>query len=274
MPATVGMWQPNVAASVQYVHQLHGERPLPDVDFIITYRDGVMDDHLPIFCFTQFADRCILTPDNWAYHGYEPGRSEILASSAKLPWSQKKPLAFYRGADQLLYDVKLWQQHRRPRLVGMSLEFPDEIDARLTLCYGDVQLQHATQLGYMAATVDFGEHARYKYPVSIEAGCASTPRLPMLLCSNSLVVHNSTESHLWFHRAFLANQHYLPFAHDLSDIRAQLKWAREHDDECNQMATACHRLAEQVLTAEMAFLYLFHLIESFAKIQNAQSGAV
>lgn len=252
---------------------------LPDLDFVFTSHDGIIS-HLPIFCVTKGCvsglteeqnineNGVIVMPDMFAYDGYEPNKSHVLEGNKIYPWESKSNIAFYRGSDIGVSDLNLWINYPRPRLVCLSMQYPHLIDAKFTSLYSACHTQFAIDNGFMGQYLSMKDHPYYKYLMNVEAGCATTPRFSLLLHANSVVFKNLTHSILWFYKALKPYEHFIPIAEDLTDLLCQLEWAKAHDEECRKISENANRLAADVLTSESVFLYLYRLLEFYAKRQS------
>jgi len=199
---------------------------LPDIDFVFTSHDGMVsvspnyvlgtqlrdsdfknfdEDETagPVFCITQSNHKngAILIPDMFALKGFEPGKALVLEGNQIYPWESKSNVIFYRGSDNGMIDFNIWAAHPRAKLVALSTQYPDLINAKFTNLYSPWHMQFALDHGYMGSYVSMKDHAKYKYLISVDASCAATPRFPLLLHSNSVVFKDLTESHLWFFKS-------------------------------------------------------------------------
>lgn len=252
---------------------------LPDMDFVFTSHDGMVS-HFPVFCVTkgcvtglseeQYIRRngVIVMPDMFAYDGYEPGKSQVLEGNKIYPWECKLNIAFYRGSDIGVSDLNAWINYPRPRLVCLSTQYPHLIDAKFTSLYAVCHTQFAIDNGFMGNYLSMKDHPRYKYLMNVEAGCANTPRFPLLLHANSVIFKNLTQSILWFYKALKPYEHFIPIAEDLTDLLSQLEWAHAHDDECRKISENANNIAADALTSEAVYLYLYKLLDAYARKQS------
>jgi hypothetical protein len=232
------------------------------------------DDELvgPIFCITQYKNKngVIVIPDIYSLKGLEPGKSLVLEGNQIYPWESKSNIIFYRGADVGIAGLSEWLAHPRPKLVSLSCQHPDLIDAKFTSMYSSWHKQFALANGYTGQYVSMRDHPKYKYLISVDAVCAATPRFPLLLHSNSVVFKDMSKSHLWFFKTLKPYQHYIPVREDLSDLFTQLEWAKTHDEECKKISENARQLAAEVLTQESMYLYLYRLFEAYSHKQRLQ----
>jgi hypothetical protein len=214
----------------------------------------------------------ILIPDWYAFCGYEKEKELIHQGNKECPWVTKLQILFFRGADSGAWDRANWRASPRFKLVTLSQQNPQLIDARLShlLPYEDTDeirnLIHNE--GFVGEYIPLNKHAKYRYLMDVDGHCAATPRLPALLSSNSVVFKHMTRSQLWFYGKIKPYIHFIPIHEDLSNLLQQLAWAQSHDEECRQISLNAQRFAKETLTPEVAYLYLYRLIQEYSKKQK------
>lgn len=270
---------------IPHIKELHHYKPLPDIDFIFSGRDSINDGSScqnynyplwPIFIMSKCKQDkgLILFPDWFALKGFEPEKSEVLKGNKLYPWNSKQKILFFRGADSGAWDHAMWKSSPRPKLIYLSLQYPHLIDAKFSrlLAYpGDnfkMKQKRARKEGLMGNYVSMREHPRYRYLMDIDGHCAATPRFPLSLHSNSVILKNMTNSVLWFYPTIKPYVHFIPVAEDLSNLLTQLEWAKNHDEECQQISHNARQLAAEVLTQESAYFYLYLVLEAYSKRQQ------
>jgi hypothetical protein len=254
---------------IPHFRDLLGLAALPDLDLILTSEDKIHFSG-PVFCITKITNEnkeTILMPDWFALTGFQPLLHLLVQGNRLFPWESKQNTIFYRGRDGGADELEGWFTQPRTQLIGLSLQHPDLIDARFTQLYS-THWQVARALGYLAPYVSMRDHPRYKYLINVDSWCAATPRVPLILHSNSVLFQNTNNSMLWFFRAIKPYEHYIPIARDLSDLFTQLEWAKSHDDECKKISRNGRRFASKALTQEAAYLYLYRLLEAYAEKQK------
>ena len=97
--------------------------------------------------------------------------------------------------------------------------------------------------------------AEWDFLIDLSAGGFSG-RLPLLLRSGRLVFYQQRALRQWFSPWFRPNEHYVPVAEDLSNLVAQVEWARTHPLDVERIVSACRQQADRVLTRSFAIEYL------------------
>jgi hypothetical protein len=269
--------------------KMHEMSPLPDVDFIFTHFDvpyyyyqRLIGKTLPefkyaLFCRAKnrFDDKIILMPDMYALNEYGSDKPQILSGREKMRnlWESKRQIVFFRGADNGVFDRINWRSCARPTLVTLSLKYPDLIDARFTYLFGwqdkDSSIQDLmAKEGMLGEHVPLEEFSLYRYLIDVDGHTANTPRTALFLYSGSVLFKQTTDNILWFYSQLKPYVHYIPIVEDLSDIFTQIKWAKDHDEECKEMVGRAYDLAEELLKPECVYLYFYRLLESYSEKQR------
>lgn len=209
-------------------------------------------------------------PDVYALKGFQPEKAHVLEGNQTYPWEVKEPLLFFRGKDSGIFREAKWAQYPRPKLMALSTQYPDLIDAKFTGLFHKEYHQLVIQSGFMGNFVSMKEHPHYKYLMDLDGNCAPTPRFPLLLHSNSVILKNMTDSILWFYSAIKPYTHFIPVEENLGDLLVQIEWAKTHDTECQQISENARNLATEILTQEMAYLYFYRLLEAYAEKQKEE----
>ena len=79
------------------------------------------------------------------------------------------------------------------------------------------------------------EQSGYKYIVNVE-GHVSAFRLSLELSMGSVILMVNSKWKIWYSDMLIPYTHYVPVREDLSDLIEQIKWCRENDDKCEQIA--------------------------------------
>jgi hypothetical protein len=256
--------------------KIHELIPLPDLDILVSLHDHLGEaTGLPIFILSKSnrVEGSILLPDWFALAGYETDKSLVLKGCTKYPWEKKKDLMFFRGSDtgvESLVNFDSWKQSPRPKLVALSLQYPHLINARFAKTLHHKQfLDQAKAEGFIGDFITMDEYMGYKYLIDLDGNCASAPRLGLILHSNCIPFKAITHSVQWFYKTLHAWEHYIPIKDDLSDLLAQLEWAKSHPKEAQQISKNARHLAKEVLSQKAIYTYLYKLLVEYAHRQRA-----
>lgn len=255
--------------------KIHELITLPDLDILVTVHDHIGEmAGLPIFVLSKSnrVEGSILVPDWFALAGYEKEKSLVLKGCAKYPWEKKRDLMFFRGSDtgvESLVSFDSWKQAPRPKLVALSLKYPQLIDARFAKSLHHKQfVDQAKEEGFIGDYISMDEYMGYKYLIDLDGNCASAPRLGLILHSNCIPFKAITHSVQWFYKTLHAWEHYIPVKEDLSDLLAKLEWAKSHPKEAGQISKNARHLAKEVLSQKAIYAYLYKLLVEYANRQQ------
>jgi len=218
--------------------------------------DGFVSAPPPIFsaaacCFA----RDISFPTAWYdYDHSDVEWSSLAAAGRRQPWRARRERAFFRGS------VYWYQRHGRTRAFAQSMATPHETDADW---YNEID---TTALEEDNANIfgNVSEASGYKYLLSLEGHSYWSFRLRHLLHLGSAVLHQQLPCHEFWHAALRPYEHYIPISRDLADLRAQLHYARAHDDAAARMAARARRLAARILSQRSVADYAREVLVAYA----------
>lgn len=206
-----------------------------------------------------------LLPD--PYHMADFGGIVHAMSQDNLAWEDKTPKLFFAGTTtgnrDPLYNERIkaciWSLGRR------------DISEMYITKVAQMEMPHALavhpRFGEVLHT-PFGpsEHFPYKYQANIVGNTACWSRLPMVMASNSLLVHCPAEAPddvMWYYPLMRAGEHYV-CAESSKGIHLEKAHAYcvANDAECKAMTTRANRLARDLFHSGMAASYIATLLES------------
>lgn len=233
---------------------------LPDIELFVNLGDWPLvpkeGKHYPIFSWCgSFDTKDIVMPtyDLTESSLEAMGRVMLDALSVQgsidIPWRNKREQLFWRGRDSRRERLDLIDISRRhPELFNVSITnfffFTDEIDK-----YGPRQ-----------SHVSFFDFFKYKYQLNID-GTVASYRFPYLIAGDGLVFKQQSKYYEFFYNDLLPWKHYVPVKSNLSDIVEKIIWAKEHDEEAQQIAKSARQFARDNLLPQDVFCYhavLFH----------------
>lgn len=224
---------------------------LPNMDFIISYYDQYPfgpPSKTPVFVSAKLKNtpNAILIPD-WRSIGHW-WMSEIKeVTKSACPWENKRSFALWRGGltRAVRYD-----------LVKLSLTHPEVLDARFSSYPSDAAMEE----GVLGNRVSWKEFCSCKYLPYVDGVMCAAPALQSRLLSGSLTFKPDSEEIQWFYRAIKPHVHYVPVKSDLSDLIEKILWAKDHDEECRQIAErACQFAKENLLYSDVLNYFAFVL---------------
>lgn len=252
------------------IEKLNSIKKLPNLDLIVTLHDSYSGQY-PFLAFAKnkYAEGSILIPDFEALIGYQQLTTNIFSANSQYPWDVKLKRAFWRGSSTGGdFTLDNWQSFPRAKLVLHSFSSPRDLDARFTsLVQMDNQTRYyLTAKGFLGMPYSPNDHIRYKYLVEVDGNSCSYSRCYWELLSNSVMLKQVSDNIQWYYGALKPYQHFIPLDNNLADFFIKLAWARSHDHECREIAEKATEFAQTELSSENIYLYLYFLLEEYAKI--------
>jgi len=214
------------------------------------------DKYVPILsmCNTDhFADLLIPTHEDWSR---VQSKENIFFPSSQtyedfnINWESKKPIAVFRGGTTGC-GVKI-ETNQRLKIAYLSSKNLLDKDGLQFLDAGisnwNVRPRKLIDSPYLQ-TIDVEalpfdlvkrmtpkEQSEYKYIIHID-GHVSAFRLSYEFSMNSTILLVDSNWKIWFSNMIKPYVHYVPVKSDLSDIYDQIKWCKENDEKCKEIAT-------------------------------------
>lgn len=257
-----------------FLREVAGE--VPDVDLMVNVQDypvSTREAALPVLSFSKVPLRHadILYPA-WAFWEGGPAvtvipswrwdvmRSELLAEAARLPWQDRRPLAFFRGSRT---------SELRDALVLHSVANGAPWDVRYTLNQSQRDTQFITEELKLEPAPEVGprEHCAYRYLINFD-GVAASFRLKNLLACGSTVLYVRPEWIEFFYYALVPWQHYVPLPHDVAAADDTLRMLLANDVLSRQIADNGRAFLEQHLTMRDVSSYWRKLLQEYGALQR------
>jgi len=258
------------------IRLLHKEIGLPDLDIIVCIGDSFEGKFgIPVFAFAKdkSVKHTVLIPDIEALRGYKETKDIITEAVSKHPWSKKIEKAYFRGTTTGgHFDQWNWDKYPRTMVALMSLDYPDELDAKITKLGQGAELiaDLFKQSNIFGNRISVADHLQFKYLLDVDGNSCTYPRCFWILYSNSVLFKVASQNIQWFYEAMKPYVHYIPVESDFSDLVEQVYWARDHDDQVKAIAAHATKFAKKDLSPESIYEYLFLLLKKFAKLQRLE----
>jgi hypothetical protein len=193
-------------------------------------------------------------------------------------WDEKKPTAVFRGSSTG-YGVDINTNNRLKISYLSTITKPDVnnipyIDAGITKW--NARPRKFIDSEYLQTieveTLPFGlvnpltplEQSNYKYIIHID-GHVSAFRLSYELNMNSVVLLVNSDWKIWYSHLLKPYIHYIPIENDLSDIITKIKWCRDNDDKCKEIASNAREFYNKYLSKKSIFDYMQKLLVNLKK---------
>ena len=229
------------------------------------------DKYLPIFSMSvtdKYADLLLPTADDWnrvqsAEGIYFPKGCKEMNDDFDTPWEDKKATAVFRGGSTGC-GVTI-ETNPRLKLAALAQQAPKSpdgipyIDAGITNWnVRPRKLQNEKYLQTIEVDkLPFGlvgrmspeEQSKYKYIVNVD-GHVSAFRLSLELAMGSVILLVDSPWRIWYRKNLIPYEHYVPVKEDMSDLFSQIKWCRDNDEKCEEIAKNARAFYEKYLQKE------------------------
>lgn len=221
----------------------------------------------------KYADISIPTHEDWAR--VQSLESKFFLPSCNsytdifdTPWNDKIPTAIFRGSNTGC-GTTIDTNTRLKVSYLSSTTSPDEnnipyLDAgitnwntRIRKQYGNPYLQtiDIQNMPRLVTRLSRLEQSKYKYIINID-GHVSAFRLSIELGMGSVPLIVNSQWKMWFSNLLQPFIHYVPINEDLSNLVDQIKWCRENDEKCKQIAINAKIFFDTYLQKDGIFDYL------------------
>jgi hypothetical protein len=216
------------------------------------------EKYVPILSYSttdQYADVLFPTWDDWARVKNQddgiwfPPSCTNYNHDFSTPWEQKIPVAIFRGSTTgcgTTIDTN-------PRIRVADISFrtqPDEngipyLDASITKwnvrprkLHYEKYLKTIDKTSFPFGLGSFkspSEQSRHKYIIHIQ-GHVSAFRLSLELSMGSVILMVDSPWKVWFSDMLKPYEHFVPVNSSMDNLVDQIKWCRENDEQCKQIA--------------------------------------
>lgn len=235
------------------------------------------EQYVPILSMSnteRYSDVLIPTWEEWAriqsYEGkWFPRTCRDYSEKFEIPWCDKKPTAVFRGGTTGC-GVTIDSNPRLKISYLSSITEPNAdgipyLDAGVTNWnLRPRKIQNEKYLRTIEISeLPFGlsnrlspqEQAGYKYIVNVD-GHVSAFRLSIELSMGSVILLVDSPWKIWYRDLLVPYEHYVPVREDMTNLIDQIKWCREHDDECQRIAQNAYQFFETYLQKKGVLDYM------------------
>ena len=239
------------------------------------------EQYLPILsmCSTaRYADIRSVTWEDWARvqrkEGiFFPRANHDYDDNFNTPWNEKVPTAVFRGGSTGC-GVTI-NDNPRLKVAWMSSQGATDEDGIPFLNAGITnwnlrprKLQNSKYLQTIEKdSLPFGlvekltpqEQSRFKYIINLD-GHVTAFRLSLELSMGSVILLADSPWKIWYRDMLNPYEHYVPVKEDLSDLIDQIKWCKQNDEQCKQIAKNARRFYDVYLSKRGILDYMQKLL--------------
>lgn len=264
---------------------------LPCVDFIVYHDDGIpiefhpknfwittfFENQAPLFAHSKVNDApyIITIPDRFVIAQWWGTLNNMMDFFPKYPWEKKKLQVFWRGGPSDFRrhwwnSVPEMCEHysHQPRflLCKLSQKFPEVLNVGFSST-GSYPFLKDLLKPYMKESMPIGPQLQYAFLVVVDGMMPPFTGFLWPLFSNSVVFKQTSNESQWYYDALQPYEHYIPVAHDFSDLVEKYQWALQNQKRCKQIAKNAHDFVSKNLMPEDFYLYFFYLLQQYEKCQ-------
>ncbi len=111
------------------------------------------------------------------------------------------------------------------------------------------------------------QQALYRYQIDIDGVTAAFTALPWKMLTGSLVFKQKSDHIMWFHHALVPGKHYVEVDSNLHNVIEMLNWAREHDQQAQEIAANGREFVSQYLDPDTILEYCYLVLLQYAQLQ-------
>ena len=220
----------------------------------------------------------IMVPDSFLQDRVYGDQLDAIEDAVRTnPFATRKEIIKWRGnlSGFVHPTIENFRMFTRYQLVMMSRQFPDMLEADLSnYDYGEDEASRTAlrsllemELGVPPDWHPPEELVQYKYLISLDGSASSWKRVALILATGSVLLLQ----HRWqqfFYPGLTPWVHYVPIAHDLSNIREQYQWLQNNPHDAQAIAMRGSQFAQHILSPNALEEYFLKVINRCGKLQS------
>lgn len=230
------------------------------------------DKYAPVLSMStsdRYADIAIPNHNDWALVQSKVGKlfshscTTDFSDTFATPWEEKFSTAVFRGTTtgcgvttETNPRLKVSYMSKHQTIDASGVPYLDagitKWNTRPRKLEGNSELQiiDVASVGFdKVGFLNYEQQSKYKYIIHIE-GHVEAFRLSLELAMRMVILKVESQWKVWFSDMLIPGVHYIPVKRDLSDLIDKIKWCREHDEECKQIAINAREFYDQYLHKE------------------------
>ena len=183
-----------------------------------------------------------------------------------ISWDNKINKAIFRGSATGCYmDTK----NVRIKASELSNNYPEYLDAGIVSFNKKLKKNLGSELKVIYPSIDkknfisLQEKNIFKYILNLD-GHVSAFRLGHELSLKSVLLIPKSRFYLWFSHKLIEYEHYVPVNENLDDLIDKIKWCRENDSKCKEIANNAYKFYLKYLTKDGIFDYMQYILSKIS----------
>lgn len=183
-------------------------------------------------------------------------------------WNDKIEKGFFRGSSTGCY---IDSRNHRLNIAKLNIQYPEYLDAGITKYTLRDRIDEDGNISFLnynkmplVNKIDMNKFGMYKYVLNIE-GNGLPYRKPYLFFLKSVVIDIKSQFISWFDGLLEPYVHYIPYnpiKDDFSDLIDLIKWCKDNDSKCKEIAENGYDFALKHFNYEYATQYISELINT------------
>ncbi len=178
---------------------------------------------------------------------FSKGLKQVLAPYTRLPWNERKSVAFWRGGCS-----------GHPFIRG------DVVKALLGNSHADVKFIRRWHWNHNLPAEAFDEggeasptqYMRHKYILILDGGVIASSHMWVFGSGAVPILVSHPDNRYWFHQWLIPGVNCISVGYDMDVLVRVISWLTNHDEEAKRIADAAQALADRIFSAEFQQAYL------------------
>jgi hypothetical protein len=218
----------------------------------------------------EYSDICFPTWEDWCRVKYKEDKKISQTCREyndifELTWDNKIPIAVFRGSSTGVGTTI--DTNPRLKLANMDQENILDTDGMRFIDAGitdyNTRPRKEIENKYLTTIIESvkknkmtpSDQSKYKYIINVD-GHVSAFRLSYELSMKSVILLVESKWKMWYHSMLIPYKHYIPISKDLSDLYDKIRWCKENDKKCREIAENGFYFYEKYLCKNGIFDYL------------------
>lgn len=218
----------------------------------------------PIFVYSKnkFQKNQILIPDSEAYGYNSELHTSLLLKSKKIKFENLLDKAFWRGATSGGdYSKKNWKNIHRAKLVNLSINYPEIIDAKFSfLCQGAKINRNQFTNDFISSHVSPHNSTKYKFLIDVDGNSCSWARLRWLMFSGSVILKHRSNNIQWYYPLLKKNYHFIEISLSKKQFLIHLESCKKDNKKYIKIKNNSQKFANDFFDKNVSTYYLKKII--------------
>lgn len=183
-----------------------------------------------------------------------------------IPWNKKIDKAIFRGSAT---GCRIDLQNVRIKASYLSNKYPEYLDAGIVSYNKKLKKNLGRELQVIKPDIQkknfitLQEKCNYKYILNLD-GHVSAFRLGHEMSLKCVVLIPKSKFYLWFSHKLVEYEHFIPISENLDDLIEKIKWCKNNDSKCEEIANNAYKFYLKYLTKDGLFDYMQYVLSKIS----------